>query len=260
MPRAVAYRCPVSIERPWKLDAVLMLCAGLMISLSLGTFASIALKAAMSDQPDAQQKFASFLLSTASFQLVGLILTHYFLKVHEVPWGEFFGLSDRQPGRAIRIAIAVTVIALPLTLGLNSLSEFTLTKIQGKAAIQPTMQILAGTDNLTQRIIFGFAAILLAPLIEEILFRGILYRTGQQMGYPRLALYGTSFVFAAIHGSMMTLLPLTVLAIILAKLYDHTNRLIAPILAHSLFNAVNFFAYLAYQNRDELIQWLKSLK
>ena len=257
MPRAVAYLGAVSIERPWKPDAVLMLCAGLMISLSLGTFASIALKAAMSDLPDAQQKFASFLLSTASFQLVGLILTHYFLKVHEFTWGEFLGLSDRKPGRAIRIAVAVTVIALPLTLGLNSLSEFVLTKLQGKAAIQPTMQILAGTDNFTQRVIFGFAAILLAPLIEEILFRGILYRTGQQMGYPRLALYGTSFVFAAIHGSLMTMLPLTVLAIILAKLYDHTNRLIAPILAHSLFNAVNFFAYL---NRDELMRWFESLQ
>ena len=159
-----------------------MLCAGLMISLSLGTFASIALKAALSDLPDAQQKFAIFLLSTASFQLAGLVLTHYFLKVHEFTWGEFLGLSDLKPGRAILIAIAVTLVALPLTLGLNSLSEFALTKLQGKAAIQPTMQILAGTDHLTQRIIFGFAAILLAPLIEEILFRGILYRTGQQMG------------------------------------------------------------------------------
>jgi len=257
MPCAVAYLCAVSIERPWKPEAVLMLCAGLIISLSFGTFAGIGLKAALSDLPAGQQRFANFLLSTASFQLVGLFLVHQFLKVHAISWGEFFGLSDRKPGHAIRIAIAVTVIALPLTLYLNSLSELVLTKLQGEAAAQPTMKILEGTEGLSQRIIFGFAAIVLAPLIEEILFRGILYRMGQQMGYPRLALYGTSFVFAAIHGSLMTLVPLIVLAIILAKLYDHTNRLIAPIVAHSFFNAVNFFAYLY---RDDLLQWFERLK
>ena len=257
MPSADAYLNAVSTERPWKLEAVLMLGAGLMISLSLGTFASIALKAALSDWPAGQQKFASFLLSTASFQLVGLILTHHFLKVHEMTWGEFLGVSDRRFGRALQIAFAVTVVALPITLGLNSLSELVLTRLQDTPAIQPTMQVLEGTQGLSQRIIFGFAAIILAPLIEEILFRGILYRTGQQMGYPRVALFATSFVFAAIHGSLMTMLPLMVLSIVFSLLYDRTNRLIAPIAAHSLFNAVNFFAYL---NRDALTQWVESLK
>ncbi len=139
----------------------------------------------------------------------------------------------------------------------GELSELVLTRLQGTPAIQPTMQVLEGNEGLSQRIIFGFAAIFLAPLIEEILFRGILYRTGQQLGYPRLALFATSFVFAAIHGSLMTMLPLMVLSIVFSLLYDRTNRLIAPIAAHSLFNAVNFFAYL---NRDALTQWVESLK
>ena len=44
-----------------------------------------------------------------------------------------------------------------------------------------------------------------------------------------------------------TLLPLSVLAVVLALLYDKTSNLLAPIIAHALFNAVNFFMFLHSQ-------------
>ncbi len=234
----------------------MMLGAGLMICLSAGTFANIGLKALLAELAPGQQRFASFLMSTASFQLAGLLLVHSFLKAHEAGWREFLGVADNRFQHAIAISVGVAVLAVPLALGLNSLSEWILTQIQGGAAMQPTMQALEATEGALQRGIFAFAAIILAPLIEETLFRGILYRTGQQLGYPRLALFGSSLLFAVIHASLLTLLPLTVLAIIFARLYDYTGRLIAPIVAHSLFNSINLIAYLY---REELTQWFERL-
>jgi membrane protease YdiL (CAAX protease family) len=38
----------------------------------------------------------------------------------------------------------------------------------------------------------------------------------------------------------MNFLPLFVLALVLTVLYEKTNNLLAPIAAHSAFNAVNF--------------------
>lgn len=253
---ADAYHPAVSIERSWKPEAVLMLGAAIVLCLSAGTFASLAVKAALPGLSPGQLRFATFLMSAASFQIAGIILVHHFLKLHEASWRQFLGLDDTGLSRAIGLAIAVTVIVLPAVLGLNRVSELVLTQIQGTPSTQPTMQALEASQGPWQRIIFAFAAIILAPLIEETLFRGILYRTGQQMGYPRLSLYGTSLLFALIHLSLMTLLPLTVLAIILARLYDYTNRLIVPVLVHSLFNAVNFFVYV---NRDELKRWFETL-
>lgn len=233
-----------------------MLGAGLMICLSMGTFASLGLKAAFSGFTPGQQRFASFLMSTASFQIAGLLLVHHFLKAHEVRWREFLGLTDTLAKHAVALAVCVTAVAVPVVLGLNTVSDFILTKIQGGSTMQPTMQALEATQGPLQRTVFAFAAVILAPLIEEMLFRGILYRTGQQLGYPRLALIGSSLLFALIHASLLTLLPLTVLAIIFARLYDYTDRLIAPIVAHSLFNAVNLIAYLY---RDEWKQWFEHL-
>jgi membrane protease YdiL (CAAX protease family) len=86
--------------------------------------------------------------------------------------------------------------------------------------------------------------------VEELVFRGVIYPAIKQRGYPSLALWGTSLFFAFSHNNMMIFLPLTVLAIILTFLYETTRNLLAPILTHSLFNAVNF-SFLVWQRHQQ---------
>lgn len=235
---------------------MLLLGAGLMVSLSAGALANFALLQFSSDLPDAQKKFYGFLISSVSLQVVGLGLIHFFLRQHELTWTEFLGLKRPGLGRAIALAVAVVAVALPFTLGLNKVCEILLTQLSGKVDTQPTMKILEISVSLPQRIYFGFTAIVLAPLLEEIVFRSICYRGIKQRGYPKLALFGSSLLFAAIHFSLLTFVPLTALAIILALLYDKADNLMAPIVAHSLFNAVNFILYL---NQHEATRWLHEI-
>ena len=248
------YHRRVSNEKRWNIEAVLMLGVGMLISLSVGTFAVLAFRQLGPETSDGQQKFISFLISGVSFQFAGLVLTHFFLKAHSVTWSEFLGLSDPRLKGAVLLALAVVLVALPLTLGLNELSRIVITQLLGQPEAQPTMQVLQMSQSFGQKIWFGFTAILMAPLVEEILFRGVIYRTGKQLGYPLLSLLLSSLVFAAIHGSLMTFVPLTIFAIILALLYDKTDNLLAPITTHSVFNATNFFLYIY---REDLSRWWK---
>ena len=240
-------------EKQWDPEAVLLLGAGLMVSLSMGALANLALPRLFSDLTVTQQKFYGFLIGSVSLQFVGLALIHFFLRQHVMTWAEFLGLKRPGFGRAVALGVGVVAVALPLTLGLNKVCEILLTQLAGKVEAQPTMKILEISVSLPQRVYFGFTAIVLAPLLEEILFRAILYRGIKQRGYPRLALFGSALFFATIHFSLLTFVPLTVLAIILALLYDKADNLMAPIVAHSLFNAANFTLYL-YQ--DEATRWL----
>jgi membrane protease YdiL (CAAX protease family) len=96
------------------------------------------------------------------------------------------------------------------------------------------------------------AAVLLAPLAEEVLFRGILYPAIKQAGHPRLALWGTALLFAAVHLNVATFVPLTVLALVLTALYEWTNNLLAPIAAHVLFNAFNVVLLVVLQQMGAL--------
>jgi membrane protease YdiL (CAAX protease family) len=66
-----------------------------------------------------------------------------------------------------------------------------------------------------------------------------LYPFVKQLGWRRLAWFGVSFAFALIHDAAATFVPLFVLALALTWLYEKTDNLLAPIAAHSLFNAAN---------------------
>ena len=113
---------------------------------------------------------------------------------------------------------------------------------------QLPIRVLRASLSLGGRIALGAAAILLAPVAEEILFRGILYPAIKQAGYPRLALWGAALLFAAVHANLVTFVPLTVLALVLTALYERTNNLLAPIVAHALFNALNFVTLFLIQD------------
>jgi membrane protease YdiL (CAAX protease family) len=82
-------------------------------------------------------------------------------------------------------------------------------------------------------------AVVLAPVAEEFIFRGMLYPFLKQLGQPKLAWVGLSLLFALIHFNAPTFVPLFVLALALTWLYEKTDCLLASIAVHSLFNAAN---------------------
>jgi membrane protease YdiL (CAAX protease family) len=145
------------------------------------------------------------------------------------------------------LGLVVGVAVLPIAWFLSYFSALILTWIGLQPEAQATIQVLQMEISSAHRIYIGISAILLAPVVEELLFRGILYPIIKQRGYPRLALWGTALLFAAIHANLMTFIPLAFFAIILTLLYEATDNLLAPIVSHSLFNAANYFWLISTQ-------------
>src|SRR5207245_8117127 len=109
-----------------------------------------------------------------------------------------------------------------------------------KVKEQQAVHALRVASSWFDRLALGLAAIVLAPLAEEMIFRGILYPALKQWGFRRLALWSTSLLFAAVHLNLATFVPLLVLSLILTLLYEKMDNLLAPITAHALFNGFNF--------------------
>ncbi|HRI49459.1 MAG TPA: protein kinase, partial [Pseudomonadota bacterium] len=80
----------------------------------------------------------------------------------------------------------------------------------------------------------------LAPVVEEALFRGILFPALRDAGWIRTAYLVASLGFGLVHGNLAALLPLSAFGGFLAWLYVRTGNLLAPIAAHLLFNLVPF--------------------
>jgi membrane protease YdiL (CAAX protease family) len=225
----------------WDFLALLRLAMGLFMSLLVGGLLSGGLSYLLPKQPVESRSFYAFVIFTLSFQGVGLVLITQFLKLHEITWKEFLGLDQFPWQRALSIAFLTAIVAIPLTILLNAASAEIINAIQHqKPEEQLTIKLLQQIGGPAQRVFFGFAAIVLAPLVEESLFRGILYRFIKQRGHPKIAFIGVSLLFAAIHANLMTFVPLTVLAMILTLLYERTKMLLTSIVLHALFNAVNF--------------------
>lgn len=87
-------------------------------------------------------------------------------------------------------------------------------------------------------------AVLLAPVVEELLFRGLLQTSLQQSGLVRNrwgAIVITAVLFAAVHAGiaqLMALPALFVLALGLGYAYERSGSLFSSMLIHGTFNAV----------------------
>jgi uncharacterized protein len=162
-----------------------------------------------------------------------------FMRAQRLSWSEAFGLAIR-PRHAILSGIAVACIFLPVAEGLQWASTQAMTQVRMEPQEQQAVHALRVSSTWSNRLALALLALLLAPLLEEIFFRGILYPAIKQAGFPRLALWGVSVAFACVHFNVGTFIPLLVLAILLTILYERTDNLLAPISAHALFNGLNF--------------------
>lgn len=199
----------------------------------------LAQKDVRSITPSSLQMF----IGTISIQGAALVFALVFVREHGISLDEAFGFGHN-PGRALMVGFVVACFFLPVGRGLQWICVVLMEHLPWrgfKPEEQDAVQALRTAVSWPERAGLGIVTILLAPVGEEILFRGIIYPAIKFAGFPRLALWGTAILFALIHRNLPIFIPLVVLAICLAVLYEKTGNLLAPITTHAIFNAVNFF-------------------
>jgi membrane protease YdiL (CAAX protease family)/uncharacterized RDD family membrane protein YckC len=103
-----------------------------------------------------------------------------------------------------------------------------------------------GDDNLLIAVVAVALIAVLAPIAEEMFFRGFVFSglRSRMTLWPAAVISG--LVFGLVHAptGITTVIPLAVLGVALAWLYDRTGSLWPPILAHAINNGIAL-AYLA---------------
>ena len=227
--------------KPWKLMDFLTVIVLLSVLLLGGIFSNL-LSATAPDVPAQRQNEAvNFAVSLCLYGAI-LGLVHLIVRTRQTNWPTAFGFTSTRQMSALLLALGVTCIVLPIAWYLLGPLSVKVTEHLGRQAVpQTSVQVLQTSASVGPQIFLAILAVFVAPVTEELLFRGILYPFIKQRGYPNLALWGTAVLFGALHLNLMTFVPLTFLGVVLAWLYDTTDNLAAPIFAHSLFNLANFF-------------------
>lgn len=112
-------------------------------------------------------------------------------------------------------------------------------------SIDPT-QLLP--DTPTGIVLTALIVVVLAPLAEEIVFRGVLMTAISDRWGLFWGITVSSAVFASMHVVVVTMLPIFVLAVALSLVFVRTKSLWPPVIAHSVFNAVGLAAAYALGN------------
>jgi membrane protease YdiL (CAAX protease family) len=95
------------------------------------------------------------------------------------------------------------------------------------------------------------AICILAPIAEEIFFRGVVFNAWLREGGRAWAYLGSSALFAVIHLSLVSVVPFFLLGLALAWIYRRTGNLLAPIAMHATVNGLS--VGLALLARYELV-------
>ncbi len=97
----------------------------------------------------------------------------------------------------------------------------------------------ASRDSLDLEARLGALAVgvLAAPLVEEFIFRGILYRGFRRSVRAPSAALASALVFALVHPAASAL-PVFVMALLAALAYERSGWLATPIAAHMTYNAI----------------------
>lgn len=120
--------------------------------------------------------------------------------------------------------------------------------LDATAPTQEVVESMADVVGTTERLAVVLGLVVLGPIAEEVVFRGILLRALERRG-RRFAIVGSALGFSALHlldpNAVVAVPFLFVLGVVLARATLHTGRLGRAVAIHAGFNLVTVLALFA---------------
>jgi membrane protease YdiL (CAAX protease family) len=169
-------------------------------------------------------------------QLLAVFLLAWWLLSGRPPLREFLALATPDPGRQARLGVVVGLAGWGLTVaaGLVVLGLLRFAGLEEIRPIPPLVRWLA-SQPLASRLVLVAAAM----TVEEVFFRSFLQR--------RIGAVPASILFLVSHGGYgdpLFFVGLLAITTVLAVTFEKTGSVVAPMVAHGVFDAVQLLLIL----------------
>ena len=225
----------------WPYHAVDLLWMGFIVF----TFGAVSLETSqLAERHTEVSASVSGIIISMGFQLVlaGMTVVVMAWRIGPITW---LGLRWQEWPRVLLIAPLTVVAMWVLNIALFLCGYLKWIESLGVEQVQDSVKLLNETPDPIIFALMAVTAVLVAPVCEEILFRGYLYGAAKRFAGPWVAGIGSALIFAAAHGSLMPLPPLFILGFLLVLAYEWTGSLWAPIGIHLCFNGATVLIQLA---------------
>lgn len=188
------------------------------------------------------------LLSATVYALLGLMTVQACLIVSRRGVGELFGLDGAWRPACIKGVVyglaaipPVAGIAYGVTTGLNALGY--------EMEQQELFDWLSDPAlSMTVKGVLIFFALVMAPMVEELLFRGILFPAMLKGRTFVVASVLSGLYFALVHVHAASFLPLLALSLFFSFGYAMTGSILTPMIMHVLFNFTGLLFFFSAQH------------
>ena len=154
------------------------------------------------------------------------------------------GLVPLPPLRVLRLASRVAFALLAFSI-VHDLTFRALAGREARSHVEPLLEALLGTGSAPVALVGLFlVVVLIAPFVEELVYRGVLYRAFRDRAGVPLAIAGSAFLFAITHFEPDHFLALAAIGAVLAWVFERTGSLWPAIAVHAVYNGLSLGLYL----------------
>ena len=176
------------------------------------------------------------ILNSFILDLLAVIFIIYFAVVKYGGKLQSLGLSVKNFSANLFYGLWGYVASVPLLIAALAVIML-IVKITGYVPEkQPVVELFMKETNVSFLFFSTLFAAIIGPAIEEIFFRGFMYKAlKRHIGLLGAALL-TSVIFAALHTNIVGFLPIFMLGLLLVYLYEKTGTLVASMTVHITHN------------------------
>lgn len=181
--------------------------------------------------------YAALLFFIQWIFIITPFLIYSFKKYKLLDW-EDFGFIKIGVWKTIKLVFSGYFLYLGIILIISLIILFTNIKIPGFQIQEQILPIFG--DNLISLIIAGIVIIIIAPILEEIFFRGFILRSlSNKLGILLGSISSAAF-FAIFHFQWQSIIPIFILGLIINSLVIRSRSIVPAIFFHAFNNLIAF--------------------
>jgi membrane protease YdiL (CAAX protease family) len=228
--RQVAARTSTGIDEPeatlgWP-DVFLAVLLAALFAFSVAAGSASGEKLTMGTR----ELVANGLISAAIFVFVAA-----FLKIRGLNLSALAGFNRFGFWRTLVTGVVLLFAAYPLIFLADLLSQRVL---GGTTSKQGIVELFNDSQTIQQRVLIIVLAVVIAPMVEEFVFRFYLYGVMRKYVGRFAGLVANALLFAAVHGHVPSAAPLFVLGACFTLAYEWSGSILVAMTMHALFNSL----------------------
>ena len=151
---------------------------------------------------------------------------------------EALGLKFSSFFKNVLSGITGYIFMLPLLFTVLAVSVWLLNVIGYTPPPQPVFEVFMKESRSRVLLFLTIFVSVFGPIMEEMFFRGFMYSAVKKRFGVLIGMILSASIFSALHTNIVGFLPIMVLGMFLAYLYEKTGSLVAPMVVHIIHNSV----------------------